>query len=840
MNTVKKKITSVLCTVVFLASIVGIPVTVLGASRVTLNDFNTNAFNTDVWKNASGVNLTNISAVQTNLMPAGYAIRNTSGNILVYKTLESDKTLNFSQNDYYISLYYHMTGAVTESSTNTPQHTLNFYDSANAEVAKAGIMNNTGYKPFVKMNGGVLYDGGGTVTNSPVVYKDKVYQLVIKVIGGTNPSMLMKVYDVGSGALVASPGKENVTGTASSKTVTKIGTNINTAWGGTQTISDLTIKEYTAEDKAAAVNVYKDMADITPSFGVVNASGLREIGTDISNIPTSSFTGANGSLVTWTSSDTTVIDNSGVVQHPAAGEEDAIVFLTANVSNGTATDKRSFAVTVKAQQASADLQALISERASLTNTFDGKNIPSVLPIEGTVATEASITWRSSEQSVSVDENGNVLAITPSAMSGDKQVVLTAELSLGAESLTQDITVNIPSSTGVMAIEQFEGLNNNDSVTSDYVPHDKGFTGAWKKNLVLTDNLTGNLVIQDTPAGKMMKHTTLVEPFNMYNKMNTPLDMDSESVYYASWKQSFSNQGNNSNKYLKVGFMNESAAEISSVWMATGLTDICKLGIKTGISTTYTADTATTINSGVLYNILYKVVSKPSSSDEFYIKIYPCGTQEPEEWTYSKTASLTGKYGYVFLSTSTALEGDIIRFGDFNIEKYNAFEASGAATVETAVKSYIQNGGEVPVLSTVTDNGALKQSLTNMLKLRDGIYFGDAKFTAAGTRLFKLGQSSIECAIDIFNDSGSDKVVSGYVYAALYNETENILENIFKADITNTNGTLAANSKITVPLVLQDMPTENLNNYKLKLLIWNDTMVPFVPAVSMNSNYTENY
>ena len=52
--------------------------------------------------------------------------------------------------------------------------------------------------------------------------------------------------------------------------------------------------------------------------------------------------------VTWSSNNTAVISNSGVVTRPVAGSEDAVVILTATITKGSASDTKEFTVTVKA------------------------------------------------------------------------------------------------------------------------------------------------------------------------------------------------------------------------------------------------------------------------------------------------------------------------------------------------------------------------------------------------------------------------------------------------------------------------------------------------------------
>ena len=80
--------------------------------------------------------------------------------------------------------------------------------------------------------------------------------------------------------------------------------------------------------------------------------------------------GTQGSTISWTSSDSAVIASDGTVTRPAAGEPDAVVTLTATVTNGEATAVKTFTVTVPARVAGG-LVASYSFDGSLTGSVGG-------------------------------------------------------------------------------------------------------------------------------------------------------------------------------------------------------------------------------------------------------------------------------------------------------------------------------------------------------------------------------------------------------------------------------------------------------------------------------------
>lgn len=76
--------------------------------------------------------------------------------------------------------------------------------------------------------------------------------------------------------------------------------------------------------------------------------------------------GANGSVITWSSSKPEIIADNGVVTLPT--ENDAVVTLTATLRKGNAVDTKTFEITVKTQS-SADKQALEAIQAKLKTNF---------------------------------------------------------------------------------------------------------------------------------------------------------------------------------------------------------------------------------------------------------------------------------------------------------------------------------------------------------------------------------------------------------------------------------------------------------------------------------------
>ncbi len=80
--------------------------------------------------------------------------------------------------------------------------------------------------------------------------------------------------------------------------------------------------------------------------------------------------GNSGSAITWTSSNTAVIANDGTVTRPAAGENDALVTLTAKLSFGGFEKEKSFEVNVEAMPAFTDLDDFKLSEVELLDAYE--------------------------------------------------------------------------------------------------------------------------------------------------------------------------------------------------------------------------------------------------------------------------------------------------------------------------------------------------------------------------------------------------------------------------------------------------------------------------------------
>ena len=150
-------------------------------------------------------------------------------------------------------------------------------------------------------------------------------------------------------------------------------------------------------------------------------------------------------VITWESSNTDVITDAGVVTRPAKLDGNATVTMTANITLEDQTLVKTFTVTVTAlgdlndaEIASEDKRVLLIPEGATYTDLD-------LPATGEYG--STITW-SSNKTAFVTAAG--LVTRPAIGEGDEDVVITATITKGTESVTKDfelvIKEGVPTST----------------------------------------------------------------------------------------------------------------------------------------------------------------------------------------------------------------------------------------------------------------------------------------------------------------------------------------------------------------------------------------------------------
>jgi len=147
-------------------------------------------------------------------------------------------------------------------------------------------------------------------------------------------------------------------------------------------------------------------------------------------------TGLDGTSVTWSSNDPSVVTNAGVVSQPSTA--DVSVTLTATITLRAASDTKGFAITVKAQM--TDAEAVAAAKAALAIGYqagDGPNTVTrnlTLPTSG--ADGCTVSWASSDPAIL--PNGTITQ----PITGDLPVTLTATITSNSASDTKVFIVTV--------------------------------------------------------------------------------------------------------------------------------------------------------------------------------------------------------------------------------------------------------------------------------------------------------------------------------------------------------------------------------------------------------------
>lgn len=185
----------------------------------------------------------------------------------------------------------------------------------------------------------------------------------------------------------------------------------------------LTVEKKTSSADQTAADlkaVTDDKAALVPGF----AAG--DTATSVTNNIILPATGANGSIITWTSNNAAVVANDGKVTRPAFGTADAYAALTATIRKGAAVDTKTFNVVVKVLTEGTDEEKVALTKSALEIGFTAPDtINSVaqniqLPTSNS-SYGTTISWTSTN-SVVIGNNGTV---TPAATS--KQIALVATI-----------------------------------------------------------------------------------------------------------------------------------------------------------------------------------------------------------------------------------------------------------------------------------------------------------------------------------------------------------------------------------------------------------------------------
>ena len=171
-------------------------------------------------------------------------------------------------------------------------------------------------------------------------------------------------------------------------------------------------------------------------------TGLNAI---ISNL-TLPTDGGSGVVVSWSSSQTNVISNTGVVSRPTAGLDTAVVILTATLSKNGVTATKSF--TAKVVPSLSDKISAQLDSTNLTISGNLNLLRSNLSLSTAGAEGSIITWSSDKPTIL--SGSGVILNRPAKGTGNSKVLLTASIKKGTVTITKTFEVYVAEDEGFSA------------------------------------------------------------------------------------------------------------------------------------------------------------------------------------------------------------------------------------------------------------------------------------------------------------------------------------------------------------------------------------------------------
>jgi len=234
-------------------------------------------------------------------------------------------------------------------------------------------------------------------------------------------------------------------------------------------------KEFTVTVKATTI--LNDLEKLAVAVPALTLDSI--VGSDM----TLPATGSEGVTIAWTSSNPMYIANDGTVTNPTLTVGNVVVTLTAVLTSGSESFTKTFDVTVSANTELTDLEILTNAANVILLTVSG-NVEGNFELPA-AATGNDIVWTSSNTDLVVI-NGTTAEVTrPASDAGNQEVILTATLTLGTETVTRDFPVSIKAEDPANVYASIAAMHDA-AIIGEVIEFTGIVTGVFKTGYFLSD------------------------------------------------------------------------------------------------------------------------------------------------------------------------------------------------------------------------------------------------------------------------------------------------------------------------------------------------------------------
>lgn len=453
----------------------------------------------------------------------------------------------------------------------------------------------------------------------------------------------------------------------------------------------------------------------------------------------------------------------------------------------------------------------LTDTSASPATFNVKSADDINNIEA--PSGMNLSWKSSDESaILFDECGREATIKASS---DKNLCLTAVLtSQDGGYVTEKsfpVTVIVPS----VSVTQADLASYADGTKISATGAQHGWAGGY----TAADGFEDGEIIKNA-YGSYIPITKVEEDVSELTRtLETPLDMDSDAVYYIRW----SNELNETSQwsYNKLLFNGDAADKEFSVTSILTAENDPELVVKTPGGSRYTLPD---LKLRRFYNYVMRIDTSSGGKDSIKIKAYPAGMAEPSEWDAEYEENLSDNINSLSWdigkgAAATSYIGDVI------IDRISKADAATFEDLEKNVNSADSEKSAQAIAQNAPIDGAWKMSLLEMAKAKKELLVEDVSFTRDGISDGVITAGDVVPSLKLKNNTSADMTCT--VIAGVYN-SNGILTNTV---ISPVNSIKAGNSSEFTFDTVKAVEGTYIKLYCLDSL---NTILPLRNAISVDN------